>query len=65
MDGDAEAIDFLEEMAETGSGLPVRLVTALRHGPNWDGDGIAEFISLRDRGAAAGAAVSSRCSSTA
>jgi len=49
MDGDADAIDFLEEMAETGSGLPVRLVTALRHGPERDDDGIAEFISLRDR----------------
>lgn len=49
MDGDAEAIDFLEEMAETGPGLPVRLVTALRHGPERDDDGIAEFISLRDR----------------
>lgn len=49
MDGDAEAIDFLEEMAETGSGLPVRLVTALRHGPERDDDGIAEYISLRDR----------------
>jgi predicted amidohydrolase YtcJ len=49
MDGDAEAIDFLEEMADTGSGLPVRLVTALRHGPERDDDGVAEFISLRDR----------------
>lgn len=49
MDGDAEAIDFLEEMAGTGSGLPVRLVTALRHGPERDDDGVAEFISLRDR----------------
>ena len=49
MDGDAEAIDFLEEMAESGSGLPVRLVTALRHGPERDDDGVAEFISLRDR----------------
>ncbi|GAB7066795.1 amidohydrolase [Mycobacterium hodleri] len=49
MDGDAEAIDFLEEMAETGPGLPVRLVTALRHGPERDDDGVAEYISLRDR----------------
>ena len=49
MDGDAEAIDFLEEMADTGPGLPVRLVTALRHGPERDDDGVAEFISLRDR----------------
>ena len=49
MDGDAEALDFLEEMATTGAGLPVRLVSALKHGPGRDEDGIAEFISMRDR----------------
>ena len=49
MDGDAEALDFLAEMADTGGGLPVRLVSALKHAPDRDEDGIEEFIAMRDR----------------
>lgn len=49
MDGDATTLDLLESLADSGTGLPVRIVSAVDVRPGYSAEKRAEIRALRDR----------------
>ncbi|GAA2145490.1 amidohydrolase [Arthrobacter humicola] len=49
MDGDLASLDFIDEIDSTGSGLPVRLVSALEHRPGLTAEEARPYVLSRDR----------------
>jgi predicted amidohydrolase YtcJ len=49
MDGNRASLDLLDEVDASGTGLPLRIVSALAHNPGYDEDRTQDYLSMRDR----------------
>ena len=49
MDGDLASLDFIDSIDSTGSGLPVRLVSALEHRPGLAAEEAQSYLLSKDR----------------